>query len=487
MICMQGHRAVAGAIFMAVLAIIALAPAPALATGPGGARAEVDHCLSCHGRHGMTMTFLDGQTVPAFVNQAGYRSSVHGLLACGTCHDGFTFQEHPKKKYRTRQHYSTRMSRKCRSCHADKSIFNVPVHADLMEKEKGGSPPLCQDCHGAHDTRKLNKGRAYEPEEKYCLGCHGHDIKTTFINGKEFRLHIDSGDLRGSVHSELNCSDCHFGFTEEEHPQRSFKNSRQFSLALSEMCKRCHFDKYARIFESIHYKLLSTGRRDAPNCTDCHGAHGIKKTSGDKLESARRCAACHESKYETYKESVHGSALIGQGNPDVPVCIDCHTSHDIVDPMSAAYHDRIPSMCSGCHADGKVMGKYGLSTDVVKTYLSDFHGVTLSFYRQQDDERYAPNRAMAECTDCHGTHDITGNFGSNAKTVKRNLVRRCRTCHEDAGENFPDAWLSHYRPSMAHAPLVFIVDAVYKVALPLIVIGLLVQVLLHLWRYFSSR
>jgi len=241
------------------------------------------------------------------------------------------------------------------------------------------------------------------------------------------------------------------------------------------------------VSESIHYKFLSTGRLDVPNCTDCHGSHGINRATGNKLANARKCAACHKSIYVTYKKSVHGSALIGQGNSDVPVCIDCHTSHDIKDPLSAIYHESIPAMCSGCHADKTIMDKYGLSTDVVKTYLSDFHGVTLSFYRNDDGQRHSPDRDIAECTDCHGTHDITGDFGPNAEAVKRNLMERCRACHEEAGEDFPDAWLSHYRPSMEHAPLVFIVEVAYRVLMPLMVIGLLLQVLLHIWRYFSSR
>lgn len=482
-----GYRTFVCGLFIAALILIAAAPARAQARGAGGAKAEAGYCLSCHGKHGITKTFLDGQTVPAYVNEQRYRSSVHGLLACSTCHVGFSFDIHPEKKYRTRNQYSTRMSRQCRNCHKDEDIGRVPVHAGLLAIEKKGKATLCQDCHGAHETMKAGSGNAYLTEEHYCLGCHGNDIRTSFGDGTEFRLHTDANMLRGSAHANLSCPDCHFGFTEEEHPQRSFKSERHFSLALSEVCKRCHFDKYARVSESAHYKLLSTGRMDAPNCTDCHGTHDIAKATGNKLANARMCAACHQRTYETYKSSVHGSALIGQGNPDVPICIDCHTSHDIEDPMSKEYHERIPSMCSDCHADKSIMDKYGLSTDVVKTYLSDFHGVTLSLYRSEDERKTTPGRNIAECTDCHGTHDITGDFGPNAEAVKMNLMERCRACHEDAGEDFPDAWLSHYRPGMDHAPLVFIVDVAYRVLMPLMVLGLLLQVLLHIWRYFSSR
>jgi len=484
---LPAYKTSALAVMLAVSAIMLLAPGPVLATGPGGARAETEHCLSCHGNKGIDKSFLDGQSVPAYVRQADYMSSIHGILACSTCHEGFSVEAHPQKTYRTRQLYSAKMSRSCRKCHSDRSILKVPVHESLIRKEREGKELLCQDCHGAHDIRRTRSDRAFVPEEQYCLGCHGQDISTTFANGDSFMLHMNAEEVRESAHRELNCSDCHFGFSQEEHPQRSFKNGRYFSLALSELCKRCHFDKYARTSESIHYKLLSSGRKDVPNCTDCHGSHSIGKASGNKLETARKCAACHRRVYGIYINSSHGSALIGEGNPDVPVCIDCHSAHDIVDPTSTEFHERIPSMCSRCHADRSIMQKYGLSTEVVKSYLTDFHGVTLSLYRSEDGRELAPGRPIAECTDCHGTHDITGDFGPNAEAVKRNLVRRCRTCHEDAGDDFPDAWLSHYTPSLAHAPLVFIVDATYRVLMPLMVLGLMLQILLHIWRYFSSR
>lgn len=481
------HKAMVTAFFAVVFMAAVLLPLSALCASGGGAEAEAGYCLSCHGKGGITKTFGDGGEVAAFVNANVYRSSVHGLLTCSTCHEGYSTTLHPKKAYRGRKQFSIRMARQCRRCHSDEDIKVVTVHRELLKAEKQGKAPMCQDCHGAHEAMPVSGGRIFASEERYCMGCHAHDIETTFTDGSVFPLKTDNDMLRASTHAKMSCSDCHFGFTEEEHPRRTFRSRREYSLALSELCKRCHFDKYARVSESIHYKMLTGGRTDVPNCTDCHGAHDIAKVRGDKLTSARRCSRCHAGIFEIYKGSVHGSALIGEGNPDVPVCIDCHTSHDIVDPLSEDYHERIPTMCSGCHADERIMGKYGLSTDVVKSYLSDFHGVTLELYRDEDVGMHGPNRKIAECTDCHGTHDITSNFGPNAQEVKANLVKRCRHCHKDAGQDFPDAWLSHYRPSLTHSPLVFIVDLIYRILMPIMVIGLLLQVLLHIWRFFSNR
>jgi hypothetical protein len=144
-------------------------------------------------------------------------------------------------------------------------------------------------------------------------------------------------------------------------------------------------------------------------------------------------------------------------------------------------------MCGNCHANPAVVGKYGLSTDVVKTYLSDFHGVTLGFYKKQREELYKPARPIAVCNDCHGTHNIISTVSVAPATVKKNLVKRCRKCHKDATANFPNAWLFHYKPSLSKFPMIFIVDSIYKIFLPIMWAGLILQVLLHIWRYAVNR
>jgi len=191
--------------------------------------------------------------------------------------------------------------------------------------------------------------------------------------------------------------------------------------------------------------------------------------------------------FDVYAKSVHGKALFDEHNKDVPVCTDCHTSHEMKDPRTLAYHEKIPDMCSNCHADETVVNKYGLSTDVVKTYLSDFHGITLSFYKKQREELDKPARLIAVCTDCHGTHNIAGARGADYAVLKANLAMRCQQCHTGAAENFPDTWLSHYKPSLHKAPLVFIINLIYSIFIPIMVVGLILQIILHIWRYAINK
>ena len=71
--------------------------------------------------------------------------------------------------------------------------------------------------------------------------------------------------------------------------------------------------------------------------------------------------------------------------------------------------------------------------------------------------------------------------------VKQALLLKCQSCHEDATENFPDTWISHYEPTLTRAPLVFMVRVFYQFFIPFMLVGLVLQILLHIWRYAFNR
>lgn len=449
---------------------------------------ESNYCLSCHGQQGPVIKFGNGEKLAAYVVPERFAASVHSALRCSGCHKEFSREVHPERTFRGLAQYRSRASWICRKCHRNEDLRQSSVHASLLDREREGKAFVCADCHSAHEVMPISGGKVYASEEKYCLSCHEYGVPLVFADGGMRSGAVDPDMLGVSAHNNLSCSDCHFGFSSEGHPSRRFRSERDFVLGSAELCKRCHFDKYQKRMESIHYSLLSQGRLDAPTCTDCHGAHTTNYVSEDRLSSARKCHRCHREVFINYANSVHGNALFNESNLDVPTCVDCHAPHSIKDPFSTAYHELIPEMCSNCHADKDRMGKYGLSTDVVKTYLSDFHGVTLGLYRKQKgDGLYEPSRPIAVCTDCHGTHSIMDTSGPNSIVVRKNLLQRCRMCHKDASEDFPDTWLSHYGPTLKNAPLVFIVTWVYKILMPIMVLGLLLQVFLHIWRYLVNR
>ncbi|OGW28906.1 MAG: hypothetical protein A2X56_07680 [Nitrospirae bacterium GWC2_57_13] len=472
-------------LLVAILWLCVLGPVRAIAAQQALSD-DAAACLSCHGEHGIAFTFENKKTMEAHVDAAAFRTSAHAALGCSGCHPEFTKDDHPQRSFRSHEQYSTKAALVCRQCHGDDQLQKSPVHAALLKQE--GTAPVCTGCHNPHATTAVTGGNRTASERQYCQGCHTQDLKMKMRNGDVVSLRVDHAKLDASVHSRHSCSECHFGFSADEHPKRAFRSARDFSIAHAESCRRCHFDKYTKTLESIHYTMLNQGNLKAPVCTDCHGSHGVAQARLDRLTSARRCQHCHEEIYATYVKSVHGNALVNEHNADVPICVDCHTAHTIEDARTADYREKVPSICGRCHANESLMQKYGLYPGVVNSYLQDFHGVTLKFYRLEKERRgEAPQQAIATCVDCHGVHDITKTSGPYTNLVKDRLVKQCEQCHPGATKNFPDAWLSHYKPSLKHAPLVFLVNLAYRIFIPFMLIGLLLQILLHVWRYAVNK
>jgi predicted CXXCH cytochrome family protein len=336
----------------------------------------------------------------------------------------------------------------------------------------------------AHGAASDESAAANEAED--CLACHGNDTLTvTLASGEEAPLFMKRELLAGSVHKNLRCTDCHAGLEQVPHPERHYKNLAQFRASFGEACKNCHFENYTKSLDSVHYGLQARGDVFAPTCVKCHGSHDIARPAQPRSRISQTCATCHQPISEAYAKSVHGRALFMEQNKDVPICTDCHRSHDIADPKSRAWLMSTPALCGKCHADSKLMSKYGLSTAVVSTYLADFHGTTAAFGAK--GRKTASEPVVALCVDCHGIHDIGKVTGDSAPAFRANLVKTCQKCHQGASDNFPAAWLSHYEPSLKRAPLVFMVQLFYKLIIPFIVGGLLLQILLHLWRTVVNR
>jgi len=328
---------------------------------------------------------------------------------------------------------------------------------------------------------------AIPAEQDDCLGCHGGDPTQTMDlpSGEKLGLFVDVGALGKSVHGEfLRCGDCHADKKEYPHESKPFQSRRDVAVANYEACKSCHFANYTKSLDGVHFQLMAKGNRKAALCVDCHGAHDISRPTEPRTKVSTTCARCHQEVFEVYKKSVHGRAL-ETGSADVPVCTDCHRAHDITDPRGHVLASQTPAVCGRCHTNEKMMSKYGLSTKVVDTYLKDFHGMSASLekgHKKPDGRAFA-----AVCTDCHGTHDIRKSGDPGSPTVQANLVKTCQKCHADATTNFPASWLSHYEPSLSKAPLVYMVQLFYKIFIPFIVGGLILQIALHLWRVVVNR
>lgn len=299
-----------------------------------------------------------------------------------------------------------------------------------------------------------------------CLACHGTPgLQTELPSGEPLYISIEPEVFAASIHGQLGhaCTDCHTDRTGYPHEPISAQTRRDYNLERYTACLQCHQEKYDASLDSVHQKALAAGNKDAAVCTDCHGAHDIAHPNEPRTKIPQTCERCHSQIYARYEESIHGEALIGEGNPDVPTCIDCHGVHDVEGPSISPFHLFSPQICAVCHADEDLMGKYGISTDVFDTYVSDFHGTTVVIF-----ETIAPDQETNKpvCIDCHGVHDMKMVDDPESKVIRSNLLSTCQRCHPDAEDNFPESWLSHYQPSPEKAPLVYYVNLFYKFFIP---------------------
>ena len=325
------------------------------------------------------------------------------------------------------------------------------------------------------------------PDNQACLACHATPgMQTKLPDGEVLYLTVDPNTYNDSVHGKIGyaCVQCHTDITGYPHPKLTVETRRDYTLSMYRVCADCHPTMFAQTLDSVHAKALAAGIKQAAVCTDCHGAHDIQPPDQPRSRIPQTCEKCHSTIYDQYKDSVHGAALIGQGNPDVPSCVDCHQVHAIQGPLNSPFRLYSPEICAKCHADKTLMAKYGISTDVFQTYVADFHGTTTTLF-QAVTEGQAPNTPV--CIDCHGVHDIMAVNNANSPVIKQHILQTCQKCHPDATTNFPAAWLDHYIPSPQHAALVYYVNLFYKTLIPSVIGGMALFVLVDGGRRIVDR
>ncbi|MGB5061392.1 MAG: cytochrome c3 family protein [Candidatus Promineifilaceae bacterium] len=460
-------------------------------------------CTSCHSDTTAVIEFPSGETMSVQVDLTVLALSAHGNqsespLACTDCHqtiNDYQFPHTPLDSADLRA-YQVAQAATCERCHQQTHITSHPGDDAAM-------PVTCTDCHGSHDVHtaeawdsaeavdrcvnchvkeevELNQADQLlplirsglftdEPNSDYCLACHSQpDRVKTFPNGDMVSLTIDKDAFHASVHGlnnswqPLECNDCHQNHIFPHQPTET-ESARDFTIAMNSACQDCHVQFFDKAMDSVHGAALQDGNTDAAVCTDCHGAHDTPVPGVPRSAISHTCEKCHSTIFNEYAESVHGSALLEEDNPDVPTCVDCHGVHDIHDPTTAQARERSPELCAKCHADYELMTKYEISTNVFDSYVSDFHGTTVMLFQNEGSD-VPPNTAV--CYDCHGVHNIKSPSDPDAG-IQQNLIETCRQCHPDAQPNFAGAWLSHYTPSLQNYPVIFLVDLFYKIVIPL--------------------
>jgi len=284
----------------------------------------------------------------------------------------------------------------CAECHED-VVLASPAHPDVV----------CLDCHTnvTAEHNDDNPELAALTDEESCVECHG-------------RIQREVG--RSAHDGEAGCNDCH-GAAHEITAVADL-HSAVSAVGQIQNCGGCHdteempLDLYVA---SEHGRaVLLSGLDMAPGCSDCHGGHRIYAVDNDRSptsheNSPEMCGTCHTLLLDDWQNlSAHG--LAWQESEEGPVCTDCHATHDIVDPTTAASRLESADNCGGCH------------NEYLTTFRDSFHG-------------QAGNLGMAAgavCADCHTPHKNLPADDPRSSVHPDNVIETCSQCHDNVTANF---------------------------------------------------
>jgi cytochrome b subunit of formate dehydrogenase len=328
-----------------------------------------------------------------------------------------------------------------------------------------------------------------------CLACHSDTTLTKDVNGKQVSIYVDESKLKSSIHGgmfscvdchtdvkspvhetppkKVRCADCHAG-AQDAYAHSAHGIARKVGspaavcqdchggahsiLAAGDpkspvshenipyTCGRCHGQKFlmesrgqsAQPFisyqESVHGTATEKGSQKAAVCTDCHGAHTILPANNArspiyKFNVPATCGKCHADIDNTFMRSIHGQAL-AHGNQMAPACTDCHGIHSIksrFDPNSPAAEKNVSrDICARCHEGVRLSQEFGVPGGRVTSYFDSYHGLASE----------GGSVVAANCSSCHGVHNILPSSDPNSMTNRANLGITCGKCHQGVTQRF---------------------------------------------------
>jgi cytochrome b subunit of formate dehydrogenase len=257
-------------------------------------------------------------------------------------------------------------------------------------------------------------------DNETCLDCHSDPGLETERAGKTVSMFVDADILAGSMHTGLDCIDCHQDADVEDFPHE--ENLEKV------YCGMCHDEVMTDFEESAHGLAQRRKALYAPTCAGCHGTHGIQSHTDVasptyKMNIPYLCGGCHregapvarvydiyeKNIIENYSQSIHGQGLFQKGLIVTATCTDCHQSHKVLphtDPSSSISPNHIASTCMKCHSS------------IEKVHQQVIRG---ELWEEKPG-------AIPACTDCHRPHQARKE--SVALIVSD---RDCMKCHEKPG------------------------------------------------------
>lgn len=383
------------------------------------------NCYSCHADSSLTGSAPDGKEKSVFVSEEIYSNTVHGSLSCVECHTDLN-------KVKDFPHNAPLQKVNCGTCHDDVAKeYGQSIHA-FARSEGNRKTPTCASCHGEHNI-------------------------------------FSSTDERSSTNRfnlPKTCAACH----------------SQYNIKLDPDIKMAR--TYENYMHSVHGQKLSEGNKIVATCIDCHGVHDLKGPGdiNSKINRAnipKTCSQCHKTIFEEYTMSIHGKSHEA-GITDSPICTDCHGEHVILSPSNReSFTSRInlsQGVCARCHEDSRIIEKYGLPSDVGKTYQDSYHGLATK----------SGSTIAATCVSCHNSHYILPKSNPSSTVNPNQVASTCMRCHEKADAKFAASY-SHSIMNPKKNPINRYVSSGYIVLIIFLIGGMVAHNALILYCYMRYK
>lgn len=358
------------------------------------------------GRRSLAVAFLF-VVAPGFLAAGLAVAAEPAASPCKTCHTDLG-----KKLPAGHEAVADRSLGLCVGCHraggAARSLMDRlhPVHQQVLG-------PNCMACHEQREGKLALIGGPPPPAratDAECAACHGAPGLLRARAAKPAGSPaVDAARFAASVHAPLGCAGCHPAAGRVPHPQGMRPAT----------CETCHAPSAKTYKESAHGASARVAR--AVPCAACHGTHDIAKVQ--RKTAGAMCSGCHRAAYSEHAKSIHGKALAA-GDTDAATCADCHGGHTIRGPndrASSVYPLNLPRTCARCHADPVLAARHKLpAANAYQLYMDSIHGRAIT---------KGGLLVAANCSDCHGAHDILPKKDPASRVYRTNIPATCAACH----------------------------------------------------------
>ncbi len=363
------------------------------------------YCWDCHGKHDIkSASDPDSRTNPINIPQT-----------CGACHA----EDAPVARSRNIEQHDILLN------------YEESLHAEGLLRQGLTVTAVCTSCH-------YQEGHDILPHTDPASSIHRDNVVGTCTQCHALIEQVHRQVIEGQLWEQQPevipiCIDCH-----QPHIARRIFYDEGVSDNDCLMCHRNDVQAADRLLTAVDPAELAGSRHSTVRCAQCHtGVSPNLRRACETVITSVDCSICHAKEVNEHSSSIHGK-LLAQGDPDAPVCLDCHSNHGTkssaisgpnADPSSPTFPRNVPELCGRCHREGQKAAIRHRSEQqaVVTNYAMSIHGKGLL---------KSGLVVTAMCTDCHTAHSPLPSSDPASTVNPGNIHKTCGRCHYGIDETF---------------------------------------------------